>query len=156
MGPELEKAMQELTLRMRMIRAMQEDQANEDALTERDSLILQLLAEQGAMSVTQIAESWPNVSESTISMTITKLWRKRGLVTKTIKPENQRVTLIELSDKGRAELGAVFKQRSERFQALFKALDMKPEEKQMLTNICQRGVKYFDDMLGLQKASDTD
>ena len=155
MGPDLEKAIQELSLRMRMIRAIQEDQAAEGALSEREALILQQLAEQGPMSVSQIAESWPDVSESTISMTITKLWRKRGLVTKTINPDNQRVTMVELSEKGKAELDAIFKQRSERFQALFKAMNMSPEEKQMLINVCQRGVTFLDKMLGFEKVPDT-
>ena len=155
MGPDLEKAIQELSLRMRMIRAIQEDQAAEGALSEREALILQQLAEQGPMSVSQIAESWPDVSESTISMTITKLWRKRGLVTKTINPDNQRVTMVELSEKGKAELDAIFKQRSERFQALFKAMNVSPEEKQMLINVCQRGVTFLDKMLGFEKVPDT-
>lgn len=155
MGPDLEKAIQELSLRMRMIRAIQEDHAAEGALSEREALILQQLAEQGPMSVSQIAESWPDVSESTISMTITKLWRKRGLVTKTINPDNQRVTMVELSEKGKAELDAIFKQRSERFQALFKAMNMSPEEKQMLINVCQRGVTFLDKMLGFEKVPDT-
>jgi DNA-binding MarR family transcriptional regulator len=155
MGPELEKAIQDLSLRMRMIRALQEDQPGEDALTEREALILQQLADQGPQSVSQISGSWPNVSDSTISMTITKMWRKRGLVTKTIKPDNQRVTMIELTEKGRAELDKVLKHRNERLQALFKAMNVSPEEKQMLINVCNRGVKFLDKMLGLEKAADT-
>lgn len=138
-----------------MIRAIQEDQPGQDALTEREALILQQLADQGPQSVSQISDSWPNVSDSTISMTITKMWRKRGLVTKTINPDNQRVTMIELTDKGRAELQKVLKQRSERLQALFKAMNVSPEEKEMLINVCHRGVKFLDQMLGLEKVSDT-
>ena len=67
MGPELEQAVHELALRMRMIRAIQEDAAPDNALTEREALILHLLKERGQMTVTQIAEAWPNVSESTVS-----------------------------------------------------------------------------------------
>jgi DNA-binding MarR family transcriptional regulator len=114
MGPELEQAVHELALRMRMIRAIQEDAAPDGALTEREALILHLLKERGRMTVTQIAEAWPNVSESTVSMTITKLWRKHGMVSKTISPENQRITHVELTDKGTAELENIFKQRSMR------------------------------------------
>lgn len=155
MGPNLEKAIQDLSLRMRMIRAIQEDQADEGALSEREALIMQQLADQGSMSVSQIADCWPNVSDSTISMTITKLWRNRGLVTKTINPDNQRVTMVELSEKGKAELGGIMKQRGERFQALFKAMDVSDEERQMLINVCQRGVTFLDKMLGFEKVSDT-
>lgn len=148
MGPELEKAVHELALRMRMIRAIQEDAAPAGALTERESLILHLLNERGQMTVMQIADAWPNVSESTISMTITKLWRKLGLVSKTIDPNNQRVTLVELTDKGRTELENIFKQRSQRIKALFDSINMTPEERQTLIDICQRGVKVLDQFLG--------
>ncbi len=151
MGPDLEKAIQELSLRMRLIRAIQEDQAAEDALSERETLILQQLAEQGQVSISQIAEVWPNVSESTISTTVTKLWRNRGLVTKTINPDNQRVTMVGLTEKGKEELQKVMKQRTERFQALFKAMNVSDEEKEVLVNVCQRGVKFFDKMLGFDK-----
>jgi len=147
MGPELEKAIHELALRMRMIRAVQEDAAPAGSLTERESLILHLLNERGQMTVTQIAEAWPNVSESTISVTITKLWRKLGLVSKTISPENQRVTLVELTDKGRAELETIFKQRSQRIKALFDSINLTDEEKRVLISVCQRGVSVLDQFL---------
>ncbi|MBC8378138.1 MAG: winged helix DNA-binding protein [Planctomycetes bacterium] len=151
MGPELEKAIHELALRMRMIRAIQEDLAPAGALTERESLILHLLGERKQMTVTQIAEAWPNVSESTISMTITKLWRKLGLVSKTIDPENQRVTLVELTDKGRAELDTIFQQRSQRIKALFDSIEMTDEEKRVMISICQRGVQQLDKFLSPAK-----
>jgi DNA-binding MarR family transcriptional regulator len=147
MGPEFEKAINELSLRMRMIRAIQEDAAPSGALSERESLILQLLGERGQMTVTQIAEAWPNVSESTVSMTITKLWRKRGLVSKTISPENQRVTLVELTAKGQKELETILAQRGDRLKALFDSIHMTDEEKQVLISICQRGVKMLDQFL---------
>ncbi|MHC4287452.1 MAG: MarR family winged helix-turn-helix transcriptional regulator [Planctomycetota bacterium] len=147
MGPELEQAVHELALRMRMIRAIQEDAAPDDALTEREALILHLLKERGQMTVTQIAEAWPNVSESTVSMTITKLWRKLGLVSKTISPENQRITQVELTDKGVAELENIFKQRSMRIKALFDSINMTDEEKKVMISICQRGVKVLDQFL---------
>jgi DNA-binding MarR family transcriptional regulator len=147
LGPELEQAVHELALRMRMIRAIQEDVAPVGALTEREALILHLLAERGQMTVTQIAGAWPNVSESTISMTITKLWRKLGMVSKTISPENQRITHVGLTDKGQAELDNIFKQRSTRIKALFDSINMTDEEKQVMISICQRGVKVLDQFL---------
>ena len=147
MGPELEKSVHELALRMRMIRAIQEEMAPAGALTEREALILHLLKEREQMTVTQIAEAWPNVSESTISMTLTKLWRELGLVSKTISPENQRVTLVELTDRGRAELETIFKQRSQRIKALFDSINMTDEERQVMISVCQRGVKVLDQFL---------
>lgn len=151
MGPNLEKAVNDLSLRMRLMRAIQEDQAEEGALSERETLILQQLAEQGPISVSQIADAWPNLSDSTISMTVTKLWRKHGFVTKTINPDNQRVTMVELSEKGKAELETIMAQRSERFKALFDAMNVSEEEKQVLIRVCERGVEFLDSMLGFAK-----
>ena len=147
MGPEFEKAINELSLRMRMLRAIQEDSAPSDALTERESLILQLLEERGQMTVSQIADAWPNVSESTISMTITKLWRELKLVSKTISPENQRVTLVELTDKGKAELDSILSQRNQRVSVLFNSINTTEQEKKVLIDICRRGVSFLDQFL---------
>ncbi|MCI0498207.1 MAG: winged helix DNA-binding protein [Planctomycetales bacterium] len=152
MGPELEKAINELSLRMRMLRAIQEDAAPSGAITERESLILQLLGEQGQMTVTQIASAWPNVSESTISMTITKLWRKRGLVSKTIDPQNQRVTRVELTEKGKKELETILRQRSQRIQAVFNSIQMTDPERTALIRVCQKGVEVLDQYLGMKLA----
>jgi DNA-binding MarR family transcriptional regulator len=152
MGPEFEKAINELSLRMRMIRAIQEDSEPSDALTEREALILQLLGERGQMTVSQIADAWPNVSESTISMTITKLWRELKLVSKTISPENQRVTLVELTDKGKAELETILSQRNQRISVLFDSINTTEQEKKVLVDICRRGVSFLDQFLSQNKA----
>ena len=75
MGPDLEKAILEISLRMRLLKAMQEDESPSAGLTERDVMILRLLNERGKMTVSQIAAAEPSVSDSTISTNITKLWR---------------------------------------------------------------------------------
>jgi DNA-binding MarR family transcriptional regulator len=146
MGPDLEKVINELSLRMRQIRAMQEDQNPKGTLTERESLILQQLSEKGSLHVSQIAQVWPDVSESTISIMLTKLWKQK-LVSKTISPDNQRVTLVDLTDKGRAELTKIFEQRRHRFQMFFDAIQVTPEEKEVLIRVFQRGVSFLDQLL---------
>ena len=102
MGPDLAKVMQELSSRMRHLKATQEDKASAGNLTERDLMILGMLNERGKMTVSQISAADPIASESTISTTITKLWRDKKMVTKTISPENQRTTIVELTDKGKS------------------------------------------------------
>jgi DNA-binding MarR family transcriptional regulator len=143
MGPELKKAIQDLSLRMRLIRAAQESDA-QSSLTEREALILQQLLEREEMTVSEIAQSWPNVSESTVSMTLTRLWRQKGLVSKTIKPDNQRVTLVKLTDKGRQTIQKHLEQQTERFNALFHAIKVTQEEKDVLIRICTRASEFLD------------
>ena len=152
MGPDLEKVIHELSLRMRLIRAIQEDQNFSGALTERESLILQQLSEQGPLTVSQIARLWPELSESTISITLTKLW-KHKLVSKTISPDNQRVTEVDLTDKGREELGKILEQRRQRFQMFFDAVQMTPDEKEVLIRIFNRGVSFLDEMLSKNRGT---
>jgi DNA-binding MarR family transcriptional regulator len=146
MGPDLEKVINDLSLRMRQIRAMQEDQNPKGALTERESLILQQVSEHGPLPVSQIAQVWPDISESTISITLTKLWKQK-LVSKTISPDNQRVTLVDLTDKGRTELTKILEQRRQRFQVFFDAIQVTPEEKEVLVRVFERGVSFLDQTL---------
>ena len=146
MGPDLEKVINDLSLRLRQIRAMQEDQNPKGTLTERESLILQQISEKGPLAVSQISQVWPNISESTISITLTKLWKQK-IVSKTISPDNQRVTLVDLTDKGRAELVKILEQRKHRFQVFFDAIQVTPEEKEVLSRVFGRGVTFLDQIL---------
>lgn len=147
MGPGLEKAILELSLRMRLLRAMQED----TALSERDIMILEVLNQQGVMTVSRITAAIPAVSDSTISTTITKLWRDKKMVTKTISPENQRSTIVELTEKGKKAIEVLNKQRAERFKTLFQAIEVTDDEKQVFLNVLNRAIPFFDKHLRLEK-----
>ena len=140
----LEKAIRELSMRMRQIKAMQEDKSHMDQLSDRDAMILSLLNERGKMTVSQIAAADPTASESTISTTITRLWRDNKMVSKTRSPESQRVTIVELTEKGKETLEIIMKQRSERFKSLFEAIRVTDEEKQVLIDVCTRAVTFMD------------
>jgi len=150
LGPDLEKAIHELSLRMRLIRFMQDEKELLEELSERDNLLLQLLAENGTMTVSEIAAAYPTVSESTISTSLTKLWRDKGMISKKISPENQRITLVELTDKGRNALAEVMKSRGRTYSAFFHAIQVTDNERDVLIRICQRAVQYMDEHLGLR------
>ena len=150
MGPELEKGIRELSMRMRLIKAAQEDKSP-DELSERDVFLLRLLNERSKMAVSEIASAYPEVSESTISTAVTRLWRDKGLVSKTISPENQRVTIVQLTDKGEKALETILKHQSQRFNALFQAIQVTDEEKKVLIRVCNRATKYFDEHLELRR-----
>ena len=129
---------------------MQEEKEMVEELSERDILLLQLIAEQGTMTVSEIAAAYPTVSESTISTSLTKLWRDKGMVSKTISPENQRTTLVELMDKGKNALTEVMKNRGRSYNALFHAIQVTDDEREVLIRICQRAVQYMDEHLDLR------
>ncbi len=153
MPKDIAKGVRDLTFRMRLLKAMQEDQVEEDNLSERELLILELLNEKGEMPVSQVAAADPGASESTTSNTITKLWRDKKMVTKTISPENQRTTIVGLTEKGRKTIEVFNKQRDERFKTLFEAINVTDGEKEALLNVLRRATEFFDKHLGIENVS---
>jgi DNA-binding MarR family transcriptional regulator len=149
MGPKLMNAIMGLSKRMLTLKATQEDQTVEGALGERELMILGLLKEKGTMSVSEIAKAVPNVSYSTISTDITKLWRDKKMVTKTVDPDNQRVTLVKLTGKGVKTVELIQKKRDERMNQLYEALNTTKDEEEVIIRVSNRATEYFDKLLGL-------
>ena len=143
---ELGKLIEELGLRMRLLRASQEAGQKIEGLSDRDTLLLELLYDRGQMTVSQIAGLCPSVSESTISTNITKLWRQK-LVTKNINPENQRVVFVELTPKGNEIISSFKKMRADRMATLFKAMGLSEEEREVLERVFARASAFFDNYL---------
>jgi len=153
MGPDLEQAIQELSLRMRLLRAMQEERLSENGLSERDFMILELLGSRGKMTVSEIAAAYSSVSFSTISTDITRLWRDKEMLSKRIDPHNQRVTIVELTDNGRKAVEDFCSRRAERYQRLLEAIKATQQEKEVLLRIIDRAVTFFDRYLGFGKVT---
>ncbi len=150
METELAKVMRDLAFRMRLIKANQEEQVGQYCLTERELLILELLSENGPMSVSQLALADSSASDSTISTTITGLWRDKKMVTKTIDSEDQRTTMIGLTEKGRKIIGVLNKQRAERFKAFIEAINLTVDEEQVMLDVFNRAIKFLDERLGIR------
>ena len=146
MGPDLTEVMLEFSLRMALLKTIQEESQPLGDVSERDSVILSLLDTKGAMTVSQITDLAPQGSGSTISTTITKLW-KRKLVSKTIDPDNQRVTIVDLTGKGREVVDVLNQQRAKRFQMFFDAINATKEEKEALFRVFSKGVAFLDKQL---------
>lgn len=146
MGPDLEKAVRDINLRFRLIRAAQEArQGEEEEINDREALLLELLIEKGTMSISEISTAYPDLSESTVSTQVTKLWRDKGMVSKTIDPNNQRVTLVELTEKGRITIEKILRQRQERYNTFFHAISVTPEEKKVLVDVFNRATRFIDE-----------
>lgn len=150
MSQELGKAIQELTLRMRMLKVSQEDKSNLQELTDRDIVILMLLNDRKKMTVSEIAAADATASSSTISTAITHLWRDKKMVSKTISPKSQRVTIVELTEKGKKAVETVLNQRNERFASLLKAIQVTDDEEQIIINVCRRASEFMDKHFGFR------
>jgi DNA-binding MarR family transcriptional regulator len=147
MRPEVTEAILGLSKRMLTMKAIQEGKADTGGIGEREFLILSLLKGKGKMTVSEIAEAEPSVSYSTISTDITRLWRDKKMVTKTVDPDNQRSTIIELTETGRKFVELRQKQKKERFQKLYDALDTTKQEEETLLKVINRAINYFDNYL---------
>ena len=119
-------------------------------LTERETLILQLIGTTGRMSISEICNFYPRVSSSTISTTITKLWKEKKLVDKNILPENQRITTVNLTEKGQKALNEIKKKQSDVFNTVTTSLGLSAEENASFQIILETAIGFFDDMLGLE------
>jgi len=119
-------------------------------LTERETLILQLIGTTGRMSISEISNFYPRVSSSTISTTISKLWKEKKLVDKNILRENQRITTVNLTEKGQKALKEIKKKQSDVFNTVTTSLGLSAEQNASFQIILETAIGFFDDMLGLE------
>ena len=119
-------------------------------LSDREALLLELIGTQGSLSISEISIFYPRVSNSTISTTITKLWKEKKLVDKFILPENQRITTVCLTDKGRSRLEQIKQNQSDVFTTVANSLDLTPEQDESFQLILKNAIGFFDKLLELR------
>ena len=107
MSENIETLLYEIGLRARLFRTSKGAKNHGVVLTPRERLLVELIGIRDNMSISEISQLCPAVSNSTISTTITRLWKDRKLVEKRILPENQRITNVSLTVEGRRVLNAI-------------------------------------------------
>ena len=141
----------DMAFRVRLyIASMLSEERRANDLSEREALILELIGTKGSMSISEIGNFYPKVSNSTISTTITKLWKDKKMVDKKILPENQRVTTVNLTKKGYTVLEQIKKNQSDVFNTVTTSLGLTVEESELFHFILENAITYFDEMLGLE------
>ena len=140
----------EMAFRVRLYIASKfsEDKRLND-LSEREALFLELVGTVGSLSISEIGNFYPKVSSSTISTTITKLWKDKKLVDKKILPENQRITTVNLTEKGRAVFEQIKENQSDVFKMVTASLGLSAKQGESFQHILKHAIGYFDEMLGL-------
>ena len=119
-------------------------------LSDREALLLELIGTRENMSISEISNFYPKVSNSTISTTITKLWKEKKLVDKHILPENQRITTVCLNDRGREVLAQIKQKQSDVFTTVAKSLGLTAEQNESFHQILQSSIGFFDELLELR------
>ena len=118
-------------------------------LSEREALLLELVGTMGSLSISEIGNFYPKVSSSTISTTITRLWKDKKLVDKRILPENQRITTVNLTDKGRSVLEQIKQNQPDVFKTVATSLGLSAKQSESFQNILEHAIGQFNEMLGL-------
>jgi len=149
MKKNTEKLIYDMAFRVRLYIASKISEQKVGDLSDRETLILELVGMKGNMSISEIGGLYPTVSNSTISTTITRLWKDKKLVDKRILPENQRVTTVSLTEKGQKVLEEIKRTQSEVFSTVTVSLGLSPDQVEYFQEILENAIGFFDKTLGL-------
>jgi len=149
MGKNTESLIYDMAFRVRLYMASKISEQKVADLTDRESLIIELVGMKGSMSISEIGNLYPSVSNSTISTTITKLWKDKKLVDKNILPENQRVTTVSLTEKGKRILEEIRHTQAEVFSTIAVSLGLSPDQTEDFHEILKNAIIFFDKTMGL-------
>ena len=105
---------------------------------------------RGDMSISQISKLCPTVSNSTISTTITGLWKDRKFVDKKILPENQRITIVSLTARGKRVLNEIKKSQSEVYKTIAQSLNLSQEQDEYFKAFIENAIGFFNNKLGFK------
>jgi DNA-binding MarR family transcriptional regulator len=150
MKKNTEMLIYDMAFRVRLYIASKVSEKKVGDLTDRESLIIELIGMKGNMSISEIGSLYPSVSNSTISTTITKLWKDKQLVDKKILPENQRVTTVTLTEKGQKVFSEIRRTQSEVFSTVTVSLGLSPDQVGDFQEIIEHAIGFFDKTLGLE------
>lgn len=118
-------------------------------LSDREALLLELIGTKDKMSISEISNFYPRVSSSTISTTITRLWKDKKFVDKQILPENQRITIVSLNGRGREVLEQIKHKQSNVFSTVATSLGLDAEQNKSFHQILRSSIGFFDELLEL-------
>jgi len=151
MDEVIEMMIYDMAVRVRLFIAskLSEEKGGND-LSDRESLLLELIGTKGSMSISEIGNFYPRVSSSTISTTITKLWKEKKLVDKNIPPENQRITAVSLTDKGREIVEQIKRKQSDVFTNVAQSLGLTADQNESFHQVLENSIGFFDKLLELQ------
>ncbi len=150
MKKSTETLIYDLAFRVRLYIASKISETKVGDLTDRETLILEMIGIKGNMSISEIGNLYPTVSNSTISTTITKLWKDKKLVDKRILPENQRVTSVSLTEKGRQILEEIKRTQSDVYSTITVSLGLSSDQIGSFHQILENAIGFFDKTLGLE------
>jgi DNA-binding MarR family transcriptional regulator len=134
----------QLSIKMRIFRAIQTAGSETGELKDREILILELLNTQGPMSMTDLLHFFPGIKQSTLSTDVKRLRAELDLVDMTVDRNDMRIHRIELSAKGRAKVEEIQQQRAQSYEPLATAIGDVPDEIEVLNRVVERTIQLVD------------
>lgn len=144
---ELERLIDEISVRMRLLQ-VEQDTEDSGRYSEREILLLELIDKKKKISISEITTKFKIIGKSVISSTISNFW-KAQIVNKEKDFENQRITYVSLTPKGKKSLNTIRKHKADRFSTLIEALNLNPKQKEMLEQILENAIKLLDKKMAL-------
>jgi DNA-binding MarR family transcriptional regulator len=140
----------ELSLRVRLLRASRESTADKSsALTRREEVLLEIIGLREQSSVSSIRASYPSATLSSISSSITELWKKK-LVEKHVNPDDQRHTMVKLSENGKEVLASIRKSQKIMLGKVAESLNLTGQQEVLVRDLLIRSIDFFDQYLDLK------
>ena len=143
----------DISFLIRLYGASEESKANgggkkakkKEKLSELEILILEIMDYKNTkMYITDFNKLYPTITTSNFSLNISNLWRS-GLVEKKNDPEDQRRTVVELTEKGREAVVAIRKRQMELYEEIANSLSLDPKkDKPVYHAAVERGINYFE------------
>ena len=150
MDEDIAGLMYDLSLRLRVLRASRESHADKSSdLTPREELLLQIIGLMEESSVSSIRATCPSVTLSSISSSITELWKKK-LVEKRVNPDDQRITMVKLSKSGKELLTSIIKSQHNMLSKVSESFNLTGEQEVFARDLLIRSINYFDQYLHLK------
>lgn len=150
MPKDIETLIYEMSLRVRLFMASKQASNRVADLTDRESLVLELIGMRDNMSISEISKLCRMVSTSTISTTITRLWKDRKLVDKKILPENQRITVVSLTPAGKRVLNEIKQSQAEVYETIAESLGISAQQDESIKALIENAIQFFNNKLGFK------
>jgi DNA-binding MarR family transcriptional regulator len=134
----------QLSIKMRIFRAIEAAGSESEELKDREMLILEILSTQGPMSMGDLMRFFPGVKQSTLSTDVKRLRSELELVDMKVDRNDMRIHLIELSKKGGEKVAEIKAQRAKSYEPLAAAIGGVPDEIAVLQRVVERAVGLVD------------
>ena len=135
----------QLSIKMRIFRAIQAAGSQTGELKDREMLILEILNTQGPMSMSDLLRFFPGIRQSTLSTDVKRLRADLELVDMKVDRKDMRIHLIELSEKGEEKVREIKAQRAKSYQPLAAAIGNDTDEIAVLRQVVARAIELVDD-----------